>query len=86
MREILARLEATLSVPSEWVQRSVADVLPPLVGSLTEDERRALMERLLAALTGGLTRAMCTKATASAAARQRMAATTLTFELHPKRA
>ena len=39
-----------------------------------------------AALTGGLTRAMCTKATASAAARQRMAATTLTFELHPKRA
>ena len=54
MREILARLEATLSVPSEWVQRSVADVLPPLVGSLTEDERRALMERLLAALTGGL--------------------------------
>ena len=53
IRQILARLVAVLSTPSEAVQRSVADCLPPLMPSLNEEERRALVESLLAQVTAG---------------------------------
>ena len=52
-RRILARLVDVLSTPSEAVQRSVADCLPSLAQGLDEDERRALVESLLAQVTGG---------------------------------
>ena len=42
-----------LSTPSEAVQRSVADCLPSLAQVLDEDERRALVESLLAQVTHG---------------------------------
>ena len=42
-----------LSTPSEAVQRSVSDGLPPLMKSLNDDERRALIESLLAQVTNG---------------------------------
>jgi hypothetical protein len=44
IRQILARLVAVLSTPSEAVQRSVSDCLPPLMKALDEEERRALIE------------------------------------------
>ena len=53
LRQILARLVDVLSTPSEAVQRSVADCLPSLAQALDEDERRALVESLLAQVTGG---------------------------------
>ena len=53
IRQILARLVSVLSTPSEAVQRSVSDGLPPLMKSLNDDERRALIESLLAQVTNG---------------------------------
>ena len=53
IRQILARLVSVLSTPSEAVQRSVSDCLPPLMKALTDDERRALVESLLAQVTDG---------------------------------
>ena len=53
IRQILARLVDVLSTPSEAVQRSVANCLPPLMPALDEEERRALVESLLAQVTGG---------------------------------
>ena len=53
VRSILDRLVEVLSTPSEAVQRSVSDCLPPLMASLSEDERRALVQRLLALVTTG---------------------------------
>jgi hypothetical protein len=53
IRQILSRLVAVLSTPSEAVQRSVANCLPPLMPALNEEERRALVESLLAQVTGG---------------------------------
>ena len=52
-RRVLARLVDVLSTPSEAVQRSVADCLPSLAQVLDEDERRALVESLLAQVTHG---------------------------------
>lgn len=54
IRSILALLESTLSVPSEAVQRSCADVLPPLAAALGEEERKELLARLLKQLLEGL--------------------------------
>ena len=53
VRSILDRLVEVLSTPSEAVQRSVSDCLPPLMASLSEDERRALVQRLLTLVTTG---------------------------------
>ena len=53
IRQIIARLVSVLSTPSEAVQRSVSDGLPPLMKSLNDDERRALIESLLAQVTNG---------------------------------
>ena len=53
VRSILDRLVEVLSTPSEAVQRSVSDCLPPLMASLSEEERRALVHRLLALVTTG---------------------------------
>ena len=51
VRAILTRLLEVLSTPSEAVQRSVADCLPPLMKKLNEDEQRALVDALLQQLT-----------------------------------
>ena len=53
VRSILDRLVEVLSTPSEAVQRSVSDCLPPLMASLSEDERRSLIQRLQTLLTTG---------------------------------
>jgi hypothetical protein len=53
VRRIISRLEEVLSVPSEAVQRSVSDCLPPLMAALDEAERAALLQRLLLTLTTG---------------------------------
>ena len=53
VRRIITRLEEVLSVPSEAVQRSVSDCLPPLMAALDEAERAALLQRLLVTLTTG---------------------------------
>ena len=53
VRRIITRLEEVLSVPSEAVQRSVSDCLPPLMAALDEGERAALLQRLLVTLTTG---------------------------------
>ena len=53
IRQILSRLVAVLSTPSEAVQRAVADCLPPLMPSLEDDERRTLIESLLTQVTSG---------------------------------
>lgn len=53
VRNILDRLVDVLSTPSEAVQRSVSDCLPPLMASLSEDERRSLIQRLQTLLTTG---------------------------------
>jgi hypothetical protein len=53
VRTILDRLVEVLATPSETVQRSVSDCLPPLMAALTEEERRALVQRLQTQLTSG---------------------------------
>jgi hypothetical protein len=53
VRVIVQRLVEILATPSETVQRSVSDCLPPLMTALTEDERRALIQQLQAQLTTG---------------------------------
>jgi alkylhydroperoxidase/carboxymuconolactone decarboxylase family protein YurZ len=53
IRQILSRLVAVLSTPSEAVQRSVANCLPSLMPALNDEERRALVDSLLAQVTAG---------------------------------
>jgi hypothetical protein len=53
VRVIVQRLVEILATPSETVQRSVSDCLPPLMSALNEDERRALIEQLQTQLTSG---------------------------------
>lgn len=51
VRTILTRLLEVLSTPSEAVQRSVADCLPPLMKMLNAEEQKALVDALLQQLT-----------------------------------
>ena len=51
VRAILTRLLEVLSTPSEAVQRSVADCLPPLMKKLSAEEQQALVDALLQQLT-----------------------------------
>lgn len=51
VRAILTRLLEVLSTPSEAVQRSVADCLPPLMKKLNPEEQKALIDALLQQLT-----------------------------------
>ena len=53
VRQILKRLVDVLATPSEQVQRSVADCLPPLMPALDEEERRELVEGLLETIARG---------------------------------